>query len=219
VNKPSFEEMRGAMVDSQLRVNGVNEPRIVAAMAAVPRERFVPRDRALVAYVDEDVPVAPGRALMNPMSLGRLLVETRIAADERVLIVGAGTGYSAAVIARLAGSVVALEEDAALAATARQLLPSVDADAVEVVEGPLAGGWASGAPYDVVFIDGAYEELPGAILAQVRDGGRIAGVIVDGGVPRGRVGVVASGAFGGVPFGDIGAPLLPGFRKPQAFQF
>ena len=219
MNKPSFEDMRGAMVDSQLRVNGVNEPRIVAAMAAVPRERFVPRDRALVAYVDEDVAVAPGRALMNPMSFGRLLVETRIAADERVLIVGAGTGYSAAVIVRLAGSVVALEEDPALADTARQLLTSVHAADVEVVEGALTEGWATGAPYDVVFIDGAYEELPAALLAQVRDGGRIAGVQIDGGVPRGRVAVVASGAVGGVPFGDIGAPLLPGFRKVRAFQF
>lgn len=219
MNKPSFEDMRGAMVDSQLRVNGVNEPRIVAAMAAVPRERFVPRDRALVAYVDEDVPVAPGRALMNPMSLGRLLVETRIAAHERVLIVGAGTGYSAAVVVRLAGAVVALEEDAALAATARELLTSVGAADVDVVEGPLTGGWAAGAPYDVLLIDGAYEEIPAALLSQVRDGGRVAGVVIDNGVPRGRVGVVAGGAFGGVPFGDIGAPLLPGFRKPRAFQF
>ncbi|MCA3254812.1 MAG: protein-L-isoaspartate O-methyltransferase [Alphaproteobacteria bacterium] len=211
--------MRGAMVDSQLRVNGVNEPRIIAAMSAIPRERFVPRDRALVAYVDEDVPVAPGRALMNPMALGRLLVETRIAAGERVLVVGAGTGYASAVIARLGASVVALEEDAALAATARQLLPSVGAEGVEVVEGPLTGGWTAGAPYHVLFIDGAYEELPAALLAQVVDGGRVAGVVVDGGVPRGRVGVVAGGGFGGVPFGDIGAPLLPGFRKPRAFQF
>lgn len=219
MNKPSFEEMRGAMVDSQLRVNGVNEPRIIAAMSAIPRERFVPRDRALVAYVDEDVPLAPGRALMNPMSLGRLLVETRIAEGQRVLVIGAGTGYAAAVIARLGASVVALEEDAALAATARQLLPSVGAEAVEVVEGPLTEGWAASAPYHVLFIDGAYEELPAALLAQVADGGRVAGVVVDGGVPRGLVGVVASGAFGGVPFGDIGAPLLPGFRKPRAFQF
>ena len=137
----TFEPMRRAMVASQLRTTGVNDPRVLAAMGEVPRERFVPRERRALAYADALVPLAPGRALNPPMALGRLLTEARPAAGEHALVIGAATGYSAAVLARLVGSVVALEEDAALAAFAREALAG---SGVELVEGPLAKGWAQG---------------------------------------------------------------------------
>src|SRR5687767_2518913 len=118
----NFETMRRAMVASQLRTTGVNDPRVVAAMGAVPRERFVPSERRALAYADARVPLGRGRELNPPMTLGRLLTEARLDGSERALVIGAATGYSAAVLARLAASVVALEEDPELAAFARAAL-------------------------------------------------------------------------------------------------
>jgi protein-L-isoaspartate(D-aspartate) O-methyltransferase len=218
VNKPSFDEMRQAMIDSQLRTTGVSDPRVVEAFAAVPRERFVPADRAMVAYLDDDLPVAPGRYLMEPMAFGQLLMGARFRPDERVLIIGAGTGYSAAVIARLAGEVVAVEQDPDLAATARANL--ADVANVTVVDGLLAGGWPEGAPYDVLFFDGAVAQVPPTLLAQLKDGGRVAGVVVDeDGVQRAATGVVAGGSFGLAEFTDISVQPLPGFERPKRFTF
>src|SRR6185503_19490497 len=176
-----FEPMRRAMVASQLRTTGVNDPRVVEAMGDVPRERFVPHDRLALAYADALVPVAPGRALNPPMALGRMLTEARLRGHERALVIGAATGYSAAVLARLAGSVVALEEDAELFAFARK---SLDGTGVTLVRGPLAKGYAKGAPYDFILIDGAVEQLPPAIIEQVRDGGIVALALFEDGVSR-----------------------------------
>ena len=167
MNKPSFDEMRQTMIDCQLRPTGVSDPRVVEAFAAVPRERFVPADRALLAYLDEDLAVAPGRYLMEPMAFGQLLMGAAFRGHERVLIIGAGTGYSAAVIARLVAEVVAVEQDTALAAAARANLAAMGADTATVVEAPLAGGWPDGAPYDVLFFDGAVADVPAALLAQL----------------------------------------------------
>ena len=131
----SFEPMRRAMVASQLRTTGVNDPRVIAAMGEVARERFVPAERAALAYADATVPLADGRALNPPMALGRLLTEAQLQGDERALVIAAGTGYAAAVLDRLAGSVTAVEEDAALAAAAREALAGTG---VTLGEGPLA---------------------------------------------------------------------------------
>src|SRR4051812_28489679 len=144
-----FEPMRRAMVASQLRTTGVNDPRVVEAMGEVPRERFVPRERLALAYADTLVPVAPGRALNPLMALGRLLTEARLRGHERALVIGAATGYSAAVLVRLVGSVVALEEDADLFAFAKDALQGTG---VETVKGPLAKGHVAGAPYDFILI-------------------------------------------------------------------
>jgi protein-L-isoaspartate(D-aspartate) O-methyltransferase len=211
-----FEPMRRAMVASQLRTTGVNDPRVVAAMGEVPRERFVPAERLALAYADALVPVAPGRALNPPMALGRLLTEARLGGHERALVIGAATGYSAAVLARLVASVVALEEDDELAAFAGKALAG---SGVELVKGPLARGYAKGGPYDFILIDGAVEIVPLPIVAQVADGGEIALAVLEEGVSRLAIGRVVAGAFGTTIFADAETASLPGFAKPRGFSF
>ena len=211
-----FEPMRRAMVASQLRTTGVNDPRVVAAMGDVPRERFVPADRLALAYADALVPVAPGRALNPPMALGRLLTEARLGGGERALVIGAATGYSAAVLARLVASVTALEEDDELAAFAKKALAG---SGVELVKGPLARGYAKAGPYDFILIDGAVEIVPPAIVEQVADGGEIALAILEEGVSRLAIGRVVAGAFGTTIFADAETASLPGFAKPRIFSF
>jgi protein-L-isoaspartate(D-aspartate) O-methyltransferase len=212
----NFEHMRRAMVASQLRTTGVSDPRVMAAMGAVPRERFVPEHLASGAYTDLLVPLGDDRELNTPMALGRLLSEARLDGSERALVIGCATGYSAAVVARLAKSVVALEESPELASWARRELQGAD---VEVVEGPLNQGWAGGAPYDFVLIDGAVEFVPQAVLDQVVDGGQLAAALLDQGVPRLSVGRVLGGAFGAAAYSDAASPVLPGFLKPRGFSF
>lgn len=212
----NFEHMRRAMVASQLRTTGVSDPRVVAAMGAVPRERFVPEHLVSGAYTDLLVPLGHGRDLNTPMALGRMLTEARLKGDERALVIGCATGYSAAVVARLTRSVVALEEEPALAAWARREL---EGSGVEVIEGPLHRGWAEGAPYDFVLIDGAVEFVPQEIVDQVADGGELAAALLEGGVPRLSIGRVVGGAFGMAAYSDAGAPVLPGFLKPRGFSF
>lgn len=208
-----FDKMREAMVDSQLRTTGVNDAAVLAAFRGVARERFVPVSRVALAYADAPVELAPGRFLIEPMVLGLLLTHARIEPADRVLVVGAGTGYAAAVIARLSRHVTAVEEDDGLAAAA-------EANGVAVRRGSLTGGWPEGAPYDVVFIDGAVAELPPPLLAQVADLGRIAAVIVGAdGVGRATVGRVAGGHFAGTGFVETGAAVLPGFARAPGFVF
>lgn len=212
----TFEPMRRAMVASQLRTTGVNDPRVIAAMGEVARERFVPAERSALAYADAMVPLADGRTLNPPMALGRLLTEAQLAGDEKALLIGSGTGYAAAVLARLVRAVVALEEDPALAATARGTLTDAN---VTLVEGPLAEGWAAGAPYDFILIDGAVDDVPPAIVAQAAEGARIGLALLDRGVTRLAMGRVAGGAFGLSTFADAAVAVLPGFAKPRNFVF
>ena len=212
----TFEPMRRAMVASQLRTTGVNDPRVIAAMGEVARERFVPAERSALAYADATVPLADGRALNPPMVLGRLLTEAQLQGDERALVIAAGTGYAAAVLARLVGSVTAVEEDKALTAFAREALADT---AVTLVEGPLAEGWAAGAPYDFILIDGAVEYLPQAIIDQAADGARIGLALLDRGVTRLAMGRVVAGAFGLSTFADAAVAILPGFGQPRGFTF
>jgi protein-L-isoaspartate(D-aspartate) O-methyltransferase len=211
-----FEPMRRAMVASQLRTTGVNDPRVIAAMGAVPRERFVPARRAATAYADAMVPLGNGRALNPPMVLGRLLTEAGLKGDERALVIGAATGYSAAVLSALVGAVVALEEDDALAALAKAALAD---SGVVLARGPLAKGWAKGAPYDFILLDGAVECVPQAIVDQAADGGRIALATLDRGVTRLAIGRIAGGAFGLTTFADAAAAILPGFDRARHFSF
>ncbi len=211
-----FAAMRHAMVVSQLRTSAVSDPRVVEAMGDVPREAFAPAAQAAVAYRDAPLPLGGGRALNPPLITGRLLTAAEIVPGDRLLVVGAATGYAAAVAARLAASVVALEADAALTATARDAI----ADAkVELVEGPLNDGWAAGAPYDVILIDGAVESVPDAIVDQLAHGGRLVTGIVDRGVTRLALGRRTDGGFGLVDFADLDCVVLPGFASPKTFQF
>ena len=212
----NFEQMRRAMVANSLRTTGVNDPRVLAAIGAVPRERFVPHERLAIAYADTAVPLGNGRELNSPLSFSRMLAEVTPQEGERALLIGAATGYGAAVLERLVGSVVAVEEDPALIEAAREALAGTG---VRLVEGPLHRGYAEGAPYDLIVIDGAVEFVPDAIVEQLADGGRLATAILDRGVTRISIGRRAGDAFGIAPMTDSASVVLPGFVKPRAFSF
>lgn len=211
-----FATARKLMVSSQLRPSGVNDPRVVAAMAVVPRERFVPADRLGSAYSDRPVPLGGGRELNTPVITGRLLTELHVEPADRALLVGAATGYTAALMTHLLADLVALEADDALLAVARVELGGTD---VVLVHGPLADGHAAGAPYDVILIDGAVDRVPGALIAQLADGGRLATGLIEGGVARLAVGRKAGTGFGVNAFEDADPVRLPGFAAPPTFVF
>lgn len=210
---------RDAMIDSQLKPCGVTTPRLNAAFHAVAREDFVPENRRSLAYVDTAHPLGNGRELMPPLSLGYLLEHAGLTPQDKVLIVGANTGYSAAVVARIAAHVTALESEAGLAAHARALLAG--SPHVEVVEGPLDAGWPQGAPYSFILIDGAMEvELPDALIAQLGEFGRVAAIVFgEDGIPRASIGRASSGILRFDPFADASAAVLPPFRKTSTFRF
>ncbi len=212
---PGSETARAAMVVSQLRTSGVSDARVVAAMAQVEREKFLPESQRPLAYRDRSLPLGNGRTQNPPLATGLLLTQARLRPEDKVLIVGAAGGYAAAVAAKLAAKVVAVEADPALAAAARTALEGQ----AELVEGPLAEGHAAGAPYDVLIVDGAVEELPAALAMQVVPGGRIVSGLVDRGVTRLASGVRSESGFGLTPFVDIETAVLPGFEKPRGFQF
>uniref|UniRef100_UPI0035CB1810 protein-L-isoaspartate O-methyltransferase family protein n=1 Tax=uncultured Sphingomonas sp. TaxID=158754 RepID=UPI0035CB1810 len=209
--------MRHAMVASQLRTNAVSDARVVAAMDSVPREAFLPGEAASLAYRDTAVPLGHGRAQNVPIATGRLLTQAELRASDRVLLIGAAGGYTAAVLAQLVDSVVAVECEGVLVAFARTAL--ADSANVTVVEGPLEAGHSAGAPYDVVVIDGAVESVPAALVAQVAIGGRVVGGIVDRGVTRLAAGRRTAGGFALLDFADIECVPLPGFAQPRTFTF
>jgi len=212
----NFEHMRRAMIANLLRTTGTNDPAVLAAIGDVPRERFVPQARLALAYADAVVPLVPGRDMNNPMALGRLLTEAAPNKADRALVIGAATGYAAAVLSLLVGSVVAVEEEAELAAFARSALAGY---AVTLVEGPLGEGHAAGGPYDLIFVDGAIEFVPDALIAQLADNGRLAAAMLDNGVSRLSLGRKAGEGFGTAAFTDAAAAVLPGFAKPKTFTF
>ncbi len=215
-----FEDARNRMVDSQIRPNKVVDPRILRAMRDLPRERFVPARLQSLAYADEDVPLGNGRALMEPMVLARLIQIAAPAAGERGLIVGAGPGYGAAVLAACGINVTALEEDEALLGVARQVLPAV-APAVAIVEGALASGWPPGAPWDIILIEGAVRDIPAALGAQLRpDGGRLVTVCAGHGT-SGKA-VLAEPTPVGLraqPVFDCATTLIPSLLPEPGFVF
>jgi protein-L-isoaspartate(D-aspartate) O-methyltransferase len=214
-----FAAARRTMVDGQVRPSDVTDPRLLAALLEVPRERFVPAARAAMAYLDLDVPVGEGpggRRLLKPMVFAKLIQMAEIGETDRVLDVGCATGYSAAVLARLGGPVVALEEDAALA---RQANETLDASRVTVVSGSLAAGWPSGGPYDAIVVEGATEIVPEVLLRQLKEGGRLVCVLGRGPACKAKLYRMFQGEFSGRAMFDASAPELPGFAKPPAFVF
>ncbi|MET4896736.1 protein-L-isoaspartate O-methyltransferase [Sphingomonadaceae bacterium jetA1] len=213
----NFEAMRHAMVASQLRTTAVNDQRVVVQMTRVPREAFVPEALRAVAYRDATIDLGQGRAVNLPMATGRLLTEAYLEAGDRVLLIGAGTGYTAALLAGIVAEVVAVEENAELFAAARTALAGENK--IVLVEGALSAGHVAGAPYDVLVIDGAVEEIPAALIEQVRVGGRIVTGLVDHGVTRLASGRRTEGGHGVRAFADAECAILPGFARPRAFQF
>lgn len=216
MTQQNFEAMRRAMVESQLRTTGVNDPRVVAAMAEVPRERFVPVARRALAYIDRPVALGSGRALNVPEATGLLLTAAAVRASDKVLLVGAGSGYTAALLEKLAAHVVALEEDVGLLTFARG---NLSGSRVDLVEGPLNQGWAAAAPYDLIVLDGLIEQVPDALVDQLADTGRLACALLDNGTSRLAVGHKAGAGFGLDLFADCEAAALPGFARPKTFVF
>jgi protein-L-isoaspartate(D-aspartate) O-methyltransferase len=209
---PDYAAAREAMVESQLRPQGVTDSAVLVAMLTVEREKFLPARTRPLAYVDRGVAMGEGRFMPAPAVLGQLLTQMLPQPGQRALVIGAGSGYSAAVLLAIGLEVTGLECSAELAAAAREL-------GIEVVEGPLEAGWSMAAPYDQILIDGAVEFIPDAIIAQLADGGRLGTALVDRGITRLIVGREAGGAFGYLSLGDAGVPVLPGFTRPRAFTF
>jgi protein-L-isoaspartate(D-aspartate) O-methyltransferase len=210
---------RRNMVDGQVRTADVTNPDLIAALLDVPRERFVSAGLEAQAYLDGEIAIAPGRALPRPMVLARLLQAARVSERDHVLDVGCGLGYSAAVLVRLAGSVVALEADGSLARQAKAALAANGADQVVVVSGPLAEGWVAAAPYDLILLNGATEIVPEGLGRQLKPDGRLVGMFGRGPGAKGTIFRLAEGRLVGRSIFDAAAPLLPGFTAPAAFVF
>lgn len=209
-------DMRSAMIDSQLRTNDVIDPAVVGAMAAVPREAYVPATLAGVAYMDRAVALGHGRVLSPPLVTGRMLVAADIRPGTRVLLIGSATGYTAALLALLGAEVHAVEEQAELMATARDTAAN---PAIRWIEGPLNAGAPDAAPFDRILIEGAIETLPDTLTAQLAEGGRLVAARRDGAVTRLVQGVKTGGAIALRSFADMDVAPLPGFAAPAGFRF
>ena len=205
-----YKLARRAMIDSQLRPEAVTDGGVLAAMGSVERERFVPEAARAFAYFDRPVPIGSGRTMMPPAALGRLLSVLAPRAGERALVVGAGTGYSAALLAAIGLEVTALEEDAGLAAEAR-------AAGVEIANSDAKSTGSK--PYDLILIDGAVEMIPDVRVARLVEGGRLATALIDRGVSRLVIGRASGGALGLRTITDADVAPLPGFERPRAFTF
>lgn len=223
VTAQDMAEARRRMVDGQLRPNRVTDPRLLEAMGEIPRERFLPPGLAARAYVDEDVRLPNGRGLIEPMVMARMLQLLAIRDGHRVLVVGAGTGYAACVAAHCGARVVALEEEADMAAQARQALAGqVSPDSLRFVQGALVGGWPAGAPYDGILIEGEVPEVPEAISGQLAEGGRLATVLAGAGRGVGSRAVLGrriAGSFSVTDAFDCATLALPAFRRRAGFVF
>ena len=219
-----YTAARNNMVDGQIRPNRVTDPRVLDAMRSLPRELFVPAHLASLAYVDEDLPLGNGRYLVEPLVTARLVQMARVRAGERVLVVGAGTGYGAAVMAACDAKVTALEEDEALMAIALRVLPRT-APSVRLMEGRLAAGVPGDGPWEAIMIEGAVSMIPEAYAALVAPGGRLVTVLAPTGVSGGRavlaepVGVGAAQRLRAREMFDCNTPLLPGLSPAPSFVF
>jgi protein-L-isoaspartate(D-aspartate) O-methyltransferase len=210
---------RRMMVDGQVRTADVHNPDLLAAMLTIPRERFVAPSLAGQAYVDSDIEIAPGRVLLKPMVFAKLVEAADVRATDHVLDVGCGLGYSSAVLARLAASIVALEEDPALASQAKAALAAAGATRVTVATGPLNAGWPAEAPYDLIFLNGAGEIVPEEFSSQLKPDGRLACIFGRAPATKAMIYRVSEGRLVGRPAFDAAAPVLPGFVAPPAFVF
>jgi protein-L-isoaspartate(D-aspartate) O-methyltransferase len=220
-----FAQARRHMVENQLRTFDVNDLRVLAAFESVPRELFVPAGREGLAYIDQDLPVSDGlavlerRSMLAPMVLARMIQALNLDRGDKVLDVACGLGYSSAIMARLGASVVALESSPVLVEAARERLAAVGAEGVVMAQGLLEEGCREAAPFDAILINGSINSRPDVLLGQLAEGGRL--VAVRG---RGRAGsavlfVRAGEAFGSRSLFDAVAPVLDAFREEPGFVF
>ncbi|MBM2291432.1 protein-L-isoaspartate O-methyltransferase [Sulfitobacter pseudonitzschiae] len=214
----NFEMRRTVMVDTQVRPSDVTKFPIIEAMLSVAREDFVPVAQREAAYMGENIDLGAGRVVLEPRTLAKMLDVLDIGNDELVLDIGVGYGYSSAVIAHMAEAVVAVEEDEDLAREAQEALMTAGADNVALHTGPLAEGAAQHGPYDVVIVQGGVARLPQALLDQIKDGGRIACLFMDGALGEVRVGYKIDGRISWRNAFNAGAPVLPGFEAHSQFQ-
>ncbi len=211
-----FATRRTMMVDTQVRPSDVTKFPIIAAMLHVPREQFVPAAKREAAYIGENLELAPGRVLLEPRNFSKMLDALDIQPDDLVLDVGAGLGYSSAVIARMAEAVVALEDEE-MASQAEAALAEAGADNVAVVTGALTKGAAQHGPYDAILIEGAVETVPAAFIEQLKEGGRITAIFMEGALGVARIGYKIDGAMSWRDLFNGTAPVLQGFVKPREF--
>ncbi len=215
-----FAMARVNMVESQIRPNKVTDAGIIDAMSALPRERFVGQDMRGLAYLDEDLPIAAGRYLMEPMVLARLLQAARPGSTDIALDIACGTGYSTAIIARHCATVVALECDKTLADQGNEILNDLGIDNAVVVHGELSAGYPKQAPYDVIVFGGAVSEVPGAVLEQLAEGGRLVAVLRGkDGIGRAHLAQRIGGVVSRRVLFDASIPTLPGFEHQAGFVF
>ncbi len=213
-----FAARRTMMVDTQVRPSDVTKFPIIAAMLAVPREAFVPGPRREAAYMGENIAFAPGRVILEPRTLAKMLDALDIQPDEMVLDIGCGLGYSTAVIAQMAEAVVAIEDDDGRVRDAQAALSEIGADNAVVIEGPLTGGAAKHGPFDVIVCQGAAESVPDSLLAQLKTGGRIGCLFMDGALGAVRIGRKAADGTVAWRFAfNAAAPVLPGFQAERKF--
>ncbi len=213
----NFREMRKAMVVSQLRTTDVSDPRVIAAMSHVAREDFVPAASREVAYSDRGVNVGEGRALNAPLATGRLLNTAELTKDDNVLLIGAATGYTAAVLAQLVGAVIAIEQSSKLVTKAKKNLDRLDN--VRIEKAAHVEGYTEGAPYSVIIIDGIVETIPANLAEQLSADGRLVGAVMDKGVARLVIGHKVGNSIGYQYFADCGGVALPGFEQAKSFSF
>ncbi len=212
-----FAQRRTMMVDSQVRPNEVTSYPVIEAMLNVPREHFVPDSRQDVAYAENNIDLAPGRVLLEPRTLGKMMDVLDLQNSDLVLDIGPGYGYAAALMARIVEAVVAVEDNPGLAAEAEARLAAQDVFNVAVVTGPLVGGCESQGPYDAVLVEGAIEEFPETLTEQISEGGRVVAMFREGQLGVVRVGLKRDGRINWRFAFNAGAPVLPGFARPQGF--
>ena len=220
---PNFANARVNMVEGQIRPNRVTDPALIVALNTVPRELFVPQDAQGIAYVDEEIPVGNGRRLLEPMVLARMLQEAEITPRDVVLDIGCATGYSTALLAGLASTIVAVESDSALFEQASKTLAALATDAATLGNSPLVGGYPAQAPYDVIVINGAVAEVPQAILKQLADGGRLVTVVAYNHdiarLGQAKLYRKVGHSVSSISLFEASAPVLPGFEFKPRFVF
>ncbi len=215
-----YAAARRNMVASQVRTDDVTDPRLQEAMLTLSRELFVPSEARALAYASGSVPLARGRALMEPRSFAKLAHAAGIKPSDDLLLIGAATGYGAAVLSKLAAVVVALEEDEGFAVEAGRQFVALGIDNAALVTGPLILGYPGQGPYDVIFLDGGAEEVPPALFDQLKEGGRLAAIVAQGPLGKARLFKKSSGTISQrTVFDAAPPPILPGFYRAKAFTF